>query len=101
MLSVCEAMLSHLGHTCELTTRLDDALGQVGSGFDLVLTDYRIGGESGLALVEALRDTGLPVILMSGHFDGMETPPEGVLACLEKPFDIDALESVLRSVLAA
>lgn len=98
MLSVCEAMLTHLGHSCELVTRLEDALEQAAAGFDLVLTDYRIGGESGLSLVKALEGIGVPVILMSGHFDSVETLPEGILACLEKPFDIDALENALQGI---
>lgn len=96
MLNVCEAMLNYLGHSCELVTNPDQALARVGSGFDLVLSDYRIGGASGLTLVEELKHSGLPVILMSGHFDGTDSLPEAVVARLDKPFDIEALESALE-----
>ncbi len=98
MLSVCEAMLKHLGHSCVLVTGIEEAFEKAGPDFDLVLTDYRIGGSSGLKLVEDLRDSGIPVILMSGHLDGLESLPDSVLGCLEKPFDIDALEQALQRV---
>ncbi len=98
MLSVCEAMLNYLGHTCELVTNPDEALAKVGPDFDLVLSDYRIGGSSGLTLVDELKETGLPVILMSGHLDGIESLPDAVVARLHKPFDIEALEAALQEV---
>ncbi len=98
MLGVCEAMLEHLGHSCALVTTPEQAIARVDEGFDLVLADYRIGGASGLTLAENLRDTGLPVILMSGHMDVLESLPEHIVARLHKPFDIDALEDALRTL---
>ena len=48
----------------------EDALDQLGDApCDLVLTDYRLPGASGVALVERLRARrpGLPVLVITGH----------------------------------
>jgi len=73
--------------------------------FDLVLTDIRMPGMSGLDLFRAIRETRpqLPVILMTAFAAETliaEAVQEGVFAVLPKPFDIEhvifALSQALR-----
>ena len=66
--------------------------------FDVLLTDVRLSGRSGVELARELRERrfDLPVILASGY--GQHVDVEGVLADaarLTKPFDIDDLEAAL------
>lgn len=73
--------------------------------FDLVLTDIRMPGMSGLDLFRAIRETrsDLPVILMTAFAAETiieQALQEGVFAVLPKPFDIEhvifALSQALR-----
>ena len=83
------------------------ALEQVsaGAGFDLVLTDQTMPGMSGLELARELaaRKAGIPVVLYSGHIDGVterDSAAAGIRAMLDKPVEPDRLYAVLKSFLA-
>jgi two-component system response regulator RegA len=76
----------------------------VSSRFDVVLTDLRIGEESGLALLRTIQraggDTGL--VLMSGdarEAERQEARALGVRDVLAKPFDRVDLEAALARAL--
>lgn len=66
-----------------------------------VLLDVRLGGISGLEVIEQLgaRRSRLPVIIMTGHGDiatAVQAMKLGAIDFLEKPFGEDALATALR-----
>jgi DNA-binding response OmpR family regulator len=67
--------------------------------FDLVITDARIPGETGLALAVSARERGIAVILMTG--DAEWADEHGMLPgqYLAKPFDLAELMARLRALL--
>jgi DNA-binding NtrC family response regulator len=73
---------------------------------DLVITDWRMPGRSGLEVLEAAhrRDPDLPVILITAY-DSPESAAEaekkGAFAYLPKPFRKDRLLDVVEKGLAA
>jgi DNA-binding NtrC family response regulator len=73
------------------------------AGFDLVLTDLRMPGRSGLDLQRDLRrlGLGLPVVLMSSddHVSQLAVD-EGFYDCLSKPLSWDLLDAILARVAA-
>ena len=52
-------------------------------------------------LVPMADDTGVPVILMSGHPDMMERVPGAPSPCIQKPFSFTALLATIESVIPA
>jgi two-component system nitrogen regulation response regulator GlnG len=61
---------------------------------DVLMTDIRMPGQSGLALLKKARiiDPTLPVIVMTGHSDldsALDAYESGAFEYLPKPFDID------------
>ena len=100
-------LLAVLDCQAEAVSSAADALAlirQTPSAWDLVLTDYRMPGQSGLDLVRAMRAAGLPlpVVLASGHLgdvtDDGELPSSTVL--LAKPFTREALANALAEARA-
>ena len=72
---------------------------------DVVLTDLRLSGMNGLAVLEHCRriDADLPVVLMTGHADiptAVQAIREGAYDFLEKPFGRDRLVTVLQRAAA-
>jgi len=71
---------------------------------DLIISDIRLPGSTGLALLKMVRSLGLstPVILTTA-FGAPETHTEanrlGAAAVFDKPFDIAALEATVRRLL--
>ncbi len=68
---------------------------------DVVLTDVRMPGATGLGVLERIRERGatMPVVLMSAFGDPemkREAEALGATAFLAKPLDFPALQSVLR-----
>ncbi len=81
-----------------------DALNVGGDHFDLVISDIRMPGISGMEVLEGLKGSvdGPPVILITAFGDA-ETHAAadrlGAVAVLDKPFNMDALVRVVRSAL--
>jgi signal transduction histidine kinase/CheY-like chemotaxis protein len=81
-----------------------EALAHVQTGaFDVLVTDFRMPGMSGLQLVAALRDAGemMPVVLISGHLEDARRDgpmPEGIVL-LHKPFSRASLADAIASAL--
>jgi DNA-binding NtrC family response regulator len=75
------------------------------AGVDVVVTDHRLPGLTGLELAAELaeRRPGLPVLLTTGgQLDaGSEPPSPHVRAVLNKPFFIEDLVAALRQALDA
>lgn len=80
-----------------------DAGGFLGNA-DLVISDIRMPGASGLQILSGVRslDTATPVILITA-FGDEETHEAaralGALAVLDKPFDVDELRALVRKAL--
>lgn len=71
---------------------------------DLLLTDVRMPGDSGLTLLDKLKSVHpkLPVIVMSAHTDVASTAGAfrgGAQEFLSKPFDLDEAVSLVRRAL--
>jgi two-component system chemotaxis response regulator CheY len=101
--------LSSAGHAVIEAGSTDEALASVGKQrFDLVISDVNMPGRSGIELVAELRKLAdykfVPIILLT-----TESQPEmkskgraaGATGWIVKPFDPEALLSVLRKVLPA
>jgi DNA-binding response OmpR family regulator len=72
--------------------------------FDLVITDLRMPGISGVETVAALRhlDPNLAVIVVSGHVSedaARRCLAEGAVRIVHKPFDIDDLLNFVEAAL--
>ncbi len=69
---------------------------------DLIVTDVRLPGYSGIEILETLRLRGcaIPAIVMSGFTaTELRTRAEelGIVAVFEKPFDLDDLRAAVRA----
>lgn len=74
-------------------------------GLDLLITDIRLPGPSGVQLTEALRtrNTDTPVIWISAHHEpGMPALARrlGVYRYLQKPLEIGEIRAAVRGALA-
>ena len=92
-----QKVLRHEGYDVELSPRGDAGLDRAKSErFDLVLTDFKLPGLSGLQLVEELHRVNprLPIILMTAHGTtetAIEATKLGACEYLIKPFEPDHL----------
>ena len=99
---VLEKSLSREGmavQTFEGSTELLDALADTQP--DVLLSDIRMPGIDGLALLERVREQWpeLPVIIMTAHSDldaAVASYKGGAFEYLPKPFDLDAAASLVR-----
>ena len=71
---------------------------------DLVVTDLQMPGRDGIDFLRELRavDAEVPVIVLTGHgtvATAVEAMKLGAVDYLQKPFDVDALEIVVRRAL--
>ncbi len=72
---------------------------------DVVVTDLKMPGQDGIQFLRQLRaiDADVPVIVLTAHGtvdSAVEAMKLGALDYLQKPFDVDALELVIRRALA-
>ena len=67
---------------------------------DLIITDVRIPGETGLHLAETARHLGITTILMSGDPEWAEEHGIAREHYLAKPFDVRHLIALVQSSLA-
>jgi two-component system nitrogen regulation response regulator GlnG len=105
--SVCWALeraLQKAGWSVQVAADAATARRKLKLGIDVVLTDVRMPGESGLDLLATLRAerADLPVIVMTAH-GTMETAVEavrrGAFDYLPKPLDLDRTLAALRRAL--
>ena len=105
MMRVLELQLAGAGFTVEKAATAEQALPILErGGIDLVLTDLKLPGMDGLALLERIRgmDSSLPVIMMTA-FGTVETAvlamKAGASDYVLKPFSLDDLMLTIDKVL--
>jgi DNA-binding NtrC family response regulator len=105
MAEVMAAALGRAGHDCEVATDGAAALAALEErGADVVVTDWRMPGMDGLALMKAIhaRRPGLPVILVTAHGSvpsAVAAMREGAFDYVTKPFDNDELRALVARAL--
>jgi len=104
--SALEKVLQAEGYGVAICDRGDQGLAQAQqSGFDLVITDLKLPGFSGLELVRRLHTLRprLPVILMTAHGTtetAIEAMKLGAFEYLVKPFEADELLDLVAKAVA-
>lgn len=93
--------LSHHGYDVETAESAEDALGRLKKvDPDIILTDLRMPGMTGLELLKKVRATlpGVEVIVVTGHEDmgsAVSAMKAGAFDYLVKPVDLDQVESLV------
>ena len=103
--ALCDLMEA-AGHRVRGFADAPSALAALEPAPDLVLSDLRMPGMDGLALLAAVRARGLdlPVIVLTGHGDvghAVQAMRAGAEDFLEKPYDAAHLVAVVARALAA
>jgi DNA-binding NtrC family response regulator len=104
--SALQKVLQAEGYGVDLAERGDDGLAQAKSrAFDLVLTDLKLPGISGMELTAQLRvaKPKLPIIIMTAHGTtdtAIEATKLGAYEYLVKPFEADDLLDLVASGVA-
>ena len=87
----------------KLLERLRDVADAGLAAPDLVVTDVRMPGCSGLRVLAWVRREmpQVPVVVISAFGDGVhqQARDEGAVAVVEKPFDLDELEQAVRTAM--
>jgi DNA-binding response OmpR family regulator len=99
-------ILEGAGHTMTACTSAAAAIEALQTGsFDAVVTDWRLGGDSGRSVVQAARRTSqlaVPVIVISGYVaEAFQAAEPLADLYLEKPADPRELVQVLEALLRA
>lgn len=86
----CGMLLEDFGYSIQRSESAEDALAVLASGetFDLVFSDVRMPGTSGLELARTISDLypGLPVLLTSGYSSAAAEAVASGFALLPKPY---------------
>lgn len=100
------AILAQDGYEVEQATSVAQALATVADRrFDVVLLDLRVGGDSGLTVLERLRqlspDTAVLILTGYGSMDtAIQALRDGASDYLLKPCDVDELKAAIARALA-
>jgi two-component system response regulator AtoC len=100
---VIELQLKSAGYEVEQAGTVEDAM-RIAGDVDVILTDLRLPGATGLDLIANLRrqDSHTPVVVMTA-FSSIETAVEamkaGAVDFLPKPFSLDHLMTVVTKAL--
>jgi len=106
ILRVVERMVRGFGFACEVAPNAEEALQKIAlSAPDVVLTDYKMPGLSGIDLLRKIQDQALTsgVILMTASIDigpAIEAIKLGAYEYILKPFEPEALMMSLGRVIA-
>ncbi len=105
--SSLQESLSSEGYETEIAESGEEALAKChGAVFDLVVTDLRLPGVSGLELLQALRNQGqsTPVIMMTAYGDvdtAVSAMRLGAYDFIPKPFKLNTIKKQVRAALRA
>lgn len=105
VLAAYERALRHAGYRCATAADGESALRLIGDErFDLVVSDIRMPGLDGLALLRKVReqDLDLPVILISGAptlDDAMAAVEFGASRFLQKPIEVATLRDAVSQAI--
>ncbi len=103
---VLQIMVEDLGFASLVAENGDEALARLSEQrVDLVLTDLKMPGMSGIELLAAIRETDreLPVIILTAYGTvqtAVDAMKKGAFDYVVRPFDADALETTIRRALA-
>ena len=96
-------LLEHLGHKviCAVSNGAELVDQCSGQQVDVVFTDLDMPVMDGLAAAQELAEQGIPVILVSGHFDAdkIVLEQEPVVAMVAKPASLESLQSAIEQAL--
>ncbi|HEY0759530.1 MAG TPA: response regulator [Acidisarcina sp.] len=95
-------ILERAGHAATPCTTVEEAVGELSaSGYDAVVTDWRLGEESGRTIVEAAKLTSsTPVVVVSGFVSEAFQAAEPLADLyLDKPFDPQELVKIIHTLL--
>lgn len=104
-LQIMEMALQAGGHSTVGVRNAEAALSVLDrGGVDLVVSDYRMPGTSGLALLRRLREQGnhVPLIIVTGHASiehAVTAMKEGAVDYITKPLQADALRLAVEGAL--
>jgi two-component system response regulator AtoC len=104
--SLAEA-LAAAGHVVDTAETGEEALARChAGGYDLLVTDLKLPGVSGLEILHALRNQGqvTPVILMTAYGDvdtAVAAMRAGAYDFIQKPFKLGQIKSQVRAALRA
>jgi two-component system response regulator AtoC len=105
MRRVLELLAGKIGMACTAAAGADEAYASFrAERSDVVVTDLKMPGKSGIEFLRDLRqiDAEVPVIVLTAHGTvptAVEAMKLGAVDYLQKPFDLDALEMVIRRAL--
>jgi len=105
MRRVLEMLASKIGLNCTAASGANEASACFrAERSDVVVTDLKMPGKSGIEFLRDLReiDAEVPVIVLTAHGTvptAVEAMKLGAVDYLQKPFDVDALEMVIRRAL--
>ncbi|MFO0576301.1 MAG: sigma-54 dependent transcriptional regulator [Polyangia bacterium] len=105
MVEILAMVLSREGYEVRTSVDPEAALAELaGGGFDLLITDLRMGGTDGLVVLSRARqiDPALPVILMTAYASvptALAAMRAGAFDYVQKPFDNEELKGLVRRAL--
>ena len=106
ILFICDVILKNKGYTVHTSTNCNDIVSRVKEvNADLILLDNKIPPEGGIVAAQQLindeRTKDIPVIYFSANTKVEQLSKEaGARFFIQKPFDINDLESVIEKTLA-
>ncbi len=98
-------LFESLGYEVVTAANAPDALARLeGGAVDLLLTDYRMPGPTGVELIEAARkrQPALRAVLMTAFGDSfteIESVRRGAIGYLNKPFEADEVVAFVEKIL--
>ena len=102
---ILQDTLERLGHSAIGAQNVPEALGALARGdIDLIISDFRMPGLSGLEFLELLKDQGrdIPLIMLTGYAgdEDVDAVRRQGLTVLAKPVDLRELRAAIQSNLS-
>ncbi|MGC2213767.1 MAG: response regulator [Silvibacterium sp.] len=104
VIALKRAILENAGHTVVSCGSVEDAVRELSrQSYDAVVTDWRLGEESGRAIIQASQANGnMPVVVVSGYVaEAFQAAEPLADLYLEKPVDSRELVQILNTLLQA